>query len=76
MQPMTTNEIAEAVKAHAIANYEKDGWDYLVECYSLKDIVRWIEEKGWTDAQQAIEGIGEMLAIKDSIRKDMEAEAF
>lgn len=76
MQPMTTNEIAEAVKAHAIANYQKDGWDYLVECYSLNDIVKWIEEKGWTDAQQAIEGIGEMLKVQDSIRKDMEAEAF
>lgn len=76
MSAMTTNEIAEAVKVHAIANYEKDGWDYLVECYDPSDIVKWIEEKGWTDAQQAIEGIGEMLAVKDSVRKDMEAEAF
>ena len=73
---MTTNEIAEAVKAHAIANYENGGWDYLVECYSMKDLVEWIDESGWTTAEEAIAGIGDIMRIKDSVRKDVEAEAF
>lgn len=34
------SELVAAVKAHAIANYEKDGWDIVVECYSDADIAR------------------------------------
>jgi len=30
--------LVESVKAHAIKNYEKQGWDYVVECYSDDDI--------------------------------------
>lgn len=73
---MTIIQIVAAVREHAFANYETGGWDYLVECYNPSDIARWVMEEGWTDAQQAIEGIGKVLAIKDSVRKDMEAEAF
>ena len=32
-----------AVKAHAIAHYEQDGWDYIVECYEdaqIADIIK------------------------------------
>lgn len=28
----------EAIRAHAVANYNKDGWDFLVECWSDEDI--------------------------------------
>ena len=31
-------DLVAAVKAHALANYEKGGWDYVVECYSDDDI--------------------------------------
>lgn len=30
--------LVEAVKAYAIKNYERDGWDYVIECYSDSDI--------------------------------------
>ena len=32
-----------AVKKHALANYERDGWDYVVECYDdaqIADIIK------------------------------------
>jgi len=29
-----TSDLVEAVKAHAIDNYEKDGWDIVVECWA------------------------------------------
>lgn len=30
--------LIDAVKAHALANYEEGGWDVVVECYSDEDI--------------------------------------
>ena len=30
--------LIDAVKSHAIANYEIDGWDIVVECYSDEDL--------------------------------------
>lgn len=29
-----TQKMVEAVKAHALANYEKNGWDMIVECWT------------------------------------------
>jgi len=43
-----------AVKAHALENYEKDGWDFLVEC--------------WDDAQ-ILETIGKAKIEKAAIAK-------
>lgn len=31
-------ELINAVRDHANANWEKDGWDFLVECWSDEDI--------------------------------------
>ena len=35
--------LVEAVKAHALANYEKQGWDIVIECYSDDDIAEIIK---------------------------------
>ncbi len=35
---MTKQELVQAVRAHALANYAKDGWDFLVECWEDSDI--------------------------------------
>ena len=32
-------QFVEAVKQYAIRNYNEDGWDYVVECWSDEDIV-------------------------------------
>lgn len=32
------NELIRAVRDHANANWDKDGWDFLVECWSDEDI--------------------------------------
>jgi len=32
------NKLVAAVKAHASANYNKDGWDNIVECWGDEDI--------------------------------------
>lgn len=45
-------ELIKAVRKHAEANYESDGWDFLVECWSDDDI-----------AEQICEGDSEFMAI-------------
>src|SRR4051812_20211953 len=37
-------KLVEAVKRYALDNYESDGWDYIVETYSDKDL--WEEIAG------------------------------
>jgi hypothetical protein len=34
----TMQELINAVRDHANINYEKHGWDFLVECWSDEDI--------------------------------------
>lgn len=35
---MTKQELIQAVRSHAVANYNKDGWDFLVECWEDSQI--------------------------------------
>jgi hypothetical protein len=51
---MTQDELITAIRAHAIANYNRQGWDFLVECYEDKDI---------------LEEIGTAKTLKGAIRK-------
>jgi hypothetical protein len=34
----TIEYLVGAVKRHATANYEKDGWDFLIECHTDEEI--------------------------------------
>jgi len=38
----STAEMVRAVREHANANYKKDGWDFLVECWDDEDIIEQI----------------------------------
>lgn len=40
---MTHLEMIPAIKKHALENYEKDGWDVLVECWDDDEIVHTIK---------------------------------
>ena len=42
---MNKQDLIEAVKSHAYKNYEKGGWDYVVECLSPTDIARIISKR-------------------------------
>lgn len=49
MPPMTLiiptrEEMVVAIRKHAMANYEKDGWDYVVESYSDPEIIKILDE--------------------------------
>ena len=67
-------ELIDAVKAHALKNYEKDGWDYIVECYSDDEILAII--KTARTAAGAIKMVRAEIKPRSDYRADIQAEAF
>ena len=63
-------ELIEAVKKHAVDNYNK-GWDVVVECYTDEEIQEEIE--GAETPEQAIKMMGRDVEIYDSHRKEVES---
>jgi len=54
---MKTTDLVAAVRAHAIAHYTADGWDYVVECYSGDEIANLILAAGAGTVEQAIAAV-------------------
>lgn len=73
---MTTNEIAEAVQKHAVVNYEKSGWDYIVECWDRRAIEDELIRSRIYTVDAAVKAFAELAHIWDERRKDAEAEIF
>jgi hypothetical protein len=71
----TMDRMVAAVKAHAIANYEK-GWDYVVECYEDSEIAEQLTEEGATTVAEALKSFGENVALREDRRADIEATIF
>jgi len=68
--------VLAALVTHANENYERDGWDVLVECYSRQEILDELTREGITTAEGAIAHFGDILKIHDENRQDIEGEAF
>jgi len=68
------SDFTNAVRQHAIAHYEQDGWDYIVECYDdaqIADIIKTARtEKG------AIRMMRAHIKPRADYRADIQAEAF
>ena len=73
---MNINELVDAVKTHALKNYNQGGWDFVIECHST-DEIRQAIGKATTEAG-AIKNVAQAFAIAlhDEIRTshNMEAE--
>lgn len=37
--PKSPELLLEMVKAHAVKNYSRDGWDFLIECHSDEEVL-------------------------------------
>ena len=75
-EPNTTPrmDLVAAVRHHALANYNSDGWDYVIECWEDSDILEVI-----ADAQtvgNAIDNVRRIVKIMAERRHDIESEAF
>ena len=69
-------KLIEAVKRHALINYENDGWDFVVECYVDENIAVIINEEGAVSASEAIAAVGKIVKFEDEHRKEIEATIF
>jgi hypothetical protein len=65
-------DLIKAVREHAAANYEQDGWDFLVECYSDDDIKEAIG--GATTVAGAIRNVKQVVKVLADRRADVQAE--
>lgn len=63
------NELVAAVRAHALANYNKGGWDEVVEAWDDADIVK--EIGAARTAKGAIKNVGEVVAVRFSYAEDI-----
>jgi len=64
-------KLIDAVKAFANDNYEVDGWDAVVECYSDQDILVVIGES--YTAQGAIQKVKKYVAPYVAYRTEIQA---
>tara|TARA_R110000868_G_scaffold27515_1_gene104309 strand:+ start:394 stop:618 length:225 start_codon:yes stop_codon:yes gene_type:complete len=74
MQELHIPAYLAAIKAHALANYEKDGWDYVVECYDDAQIVEII--KTARTIKGAIKMLRAHIKPRADYRADIQSEAF
>ena len=59
----------EQVKAHAVANYTEDGWDFVVECWADDEIA--IAIAGATTAEEAIAIMQAEVGLLDDHRAEI-----
>jgi hypothetical protein len=73
MDNQETNEqhLLKAVRDHAYANYEVEGWDYLVECWEDDDILDAMGSA--TTAEEAIKRVRKALRPLNDMRAEVRA---
>ena len=62
------------LKQHALVNYNKDGWDYLIETYDDKEIA--MEIIDCECYEDAFERVADNLKLLDDHRKEIQSTAF
>ncbi len=72
--PLTRQQLIEAVKRHAEDHYNEDGWDFVVETMDDAEIDEHIGTA--RSVIGAIANVGYYVGLHDSVRKDIEGEAF
>ena len=73
-------EVVNEVKKHALAHYDEDGWDYVVEATTDGELAQEITQEvlwenkpelRWPTADEAIALIGKRYKIRDERRRDI-----
>lgn len=57
------DELVKALRAHALANYEKGGWDVIVECWSDEEIAKQLTEDGAVTLEDAIKSFAPQIEV-------------
>jgi exopolyphosphatase/pppGpp-phosphohydrolase len=66
--------MVKAVRDHALANYEKDGWDYVVEAWDDEMVLEAIE--GCKTVSGAIRKVAKIVKEQEDYRQDIQSSAF
>jgi len=74
MQELHIPAYLAAIKAHALTNYEKDGWDIVVECYDDTQIIEIV--KNCRTIKGAIRAVRAHIKPRADYRADIQSEAF
>ncbi len=64
---------ATQIQDHAKAHYEEDGWDVLVECWTLKEILQ--EIQGCRKYETALKRVHKAVKLYDDHRREIQSEA-
>jgi len=67
---LTMDALIAAVRQFAAANYENDGWDYVVEAWANEDIQKEIGAS--RTAKGAIHKVWRAVKLVDSVRRDVQ----
>lgn len=74
MAKKTVEELVAAVREYAVSNYNKDGWDYVVECWADDEIA--IEIDGCRTDAGAIKRMKAAVKPLNERRAEVRAEIF
>lgn len=69
-----TVELVNRIRDHAHTHYEEDGWDILVECWSVNDILDCIGDAN--TFEEAIIRVSDTLSLIHGYRAEVQSEAF
>lgn len=69
-------ELVQAVRRHALDNYERDGWDIVVECYDDGDILERISDAKAQTPAAAVKACERWVKLYDEQRRAIRSEAF
>ena len=67
-------DFVDAVRAHAVQNYNKDGWDYVVECWEDEDILE--VARGCKTTKAAINKVHKQIKVLADYRDDIVASGY
>ena len=68
---MSEQNLINAVFAHARQNYERDGWDMVLECYNDGDILELISDADAQDVPAAIAAVGKIAKAYNDHRNEI-----
>jgi uncharacterized protein (DUF111 family) len=76
MNKLTKDQLVDAVLEHAKANYERGGWDFVVECLTSEEVAGYIGDA--KTEFEAIDNVAEKygIALQEEQRQAIRNEIF
>jgi len=70
LKHMTDSELVAHVRSYAVENYNRHGWDFVVECWTDADI---LEARGNARTLYGVHNnIRQVVKIQDELRRDIQ----